>query len=62
MKRNTKKPGLTRTRFTRAKLKQVILAFLDEREADMTADYQPEDEIWKKYLADAMADYILSKL
>lgn len=62
MKKHTKKNGLRKTRFTETKLKQVILEFLDEREADMAADYKPESEQWKQLLGEALAEYILSNL
>jgi hypothetical protein len=44
---------------TRKKLEALILEFLDKHEADMTADYDPSSEVWKRLLAENLSVYIL---
>jgi hypothetical protein len=56
--RRTKKSP--KKQLTKVKLQHLILKFLDEREADMTADYQPESETWRQLLASALAEYIIA--
>jgi hypothetical protein len=51
------KAGIT---LTAKKLELLICDFLAEREADMTADYKPEEEQWRQLLSQEIARYILA--
>ena len=53
-----KKAGIM---ITRKKLANLILLFLDEREADMAADFDPHSEAWKQILATRLSQYILER-
>ena len=58
MTKNKKK----QRQLTIGELAAIIRIFLDKHEADMAADYRPNEPLWRKLLAESLADFILSKL
>jgi len=52
------KPG---KRYTKADLASLIRLWLDMHEADLSADFRPEEPLWRKLLADRLATYIYIK-
>jgi hypothetical protein len=44
--------------FTQEDLAALIRIWLDKHEADMAADYRPEEPLWRKLLADRLAEDI----
>jgi hypothetical protein len=55
-RRKKSKTGIT---LTARKLEVLLVDFLAEREADMSADYKPESEQWRQALASAITAHIL---
>lgn len=55
-----KKKSKAGIRLTAKKLELLLCSFLTEREADMTADYKPESEQWRQYLAEEITRYIIA--
>ena len=45
-------------RLTTDKLYYSILRFLTAHEADMVADFRPDNEAWRQILAHSLADHI----
>ena len=47
---------------TQEKLKNLILEFLHEHEANIAADFKVEQEVWKQILANELSDFITRRI
>jgi len=52
-----KKKKIDGKRFTKQELVALARIFLDRFEADLTADFRPEEPLWRKLLAERLAEF-----
>ena len=56
-----KKKKIDGKRFTKQDLAALARIFLDKIEADLAADFRPEEPLWRKLLAERLAEFQYSR-